>query len=119
YLIEKQVAVEQEKIQVDPVVIQSTQPTVEEVLVKSLRLPFRYQTISNSQMLGDVPYFDSSRFINTLPDVLIEDLHPKEIGELLKYASGITPGEGLGDSNDDFYIRGFRRNAIYIDGFRS
>lgn len=91
----------------------------EEVLVESLRYPFRYQTISNSQMLGDVSYFDSSRFINTLPSALLDDARPKEVGEALKYASGITPGDGLGDSNDDFYIRGFRRHAIYIDGFRS
>lgn len=119
YLIEKPIAVEPTENPVAPLEVKPELPTVEELLVKSIRLPFRYQTITNSQMLGDVPYFDSSRFINTLPDVLIDDLHPKEMGDLLKYASSVTPGHGLGDSNDDFYIRGFRRHALYVDGYRS
>ncbi|MBK8187772.1 MAG: Plug domain-containing protein [Cellvibrio sp.] len=29
-----------------------------------------------------------------------------------------TSSDGLNDSNDDFYIRGFKRNSIYLDGFR-
>jgi iron complex outermembrane receptor protein len=119
YIIEKSVVVEPVENSITPEEITPELPAVEELLVKSIRLPFRYQTITNSQMLGDVPYFDSSRFINTLPDVLIDDLHPKEMGELLKYASSVTLGHGLGDSNDDFYIRGFRRHALYVDGYRS
>lgn len=38
--------------------------------------------------------------------------------DAIKYASGITSSDGLNDSNDDFYIRGFKRNSIYLDGFR-
>jgi outer membrane receptor for monomeric catechols len=40
-------------------------------------------------------YFDSARFINVLPQRLIEDQKAGEIGDLLKYASGITPGDGV------------------------
>jgi iron complex outermembrane recepter protein len=91
---------------------------IEEVLVSARQLPFRYNTVANTQMDGDIAYFDSSRFINFLPQQLIQDVQPKELSELLKYASGITLGDGLADSNDDVFIRGFQRHAIYIDGFR-
>lgn len=91
---------------------------IEEVIVTSTRLPFRYHTIANSQIDGGIAYFDSSRFINILPKQLLEDQQPSELGGLLKYASGITPGDGLADSNDDAFIRGFQRHAIYLDGFR-
>lgn len=91
---------------------------IEEVIVTSTRLPFRYHTIANSQIDGGIAYFDSSRFISILPKQLLDDQQPSELGDLLKYASGITPGDGLADSNDDVFIRGFQRHAIYLDGFR-
>jgi iron complex outermembrane recepter protein len=53
-----------------------------------------------------------------LPQTLIQDQQPADLGDLLKYASGITPGDGVSDSNDDVFIRGFQRHAIYVDGFR-
>lgn len=93
-------------------------PHVEELLVHARALPFRYQTIQHSQVLGDVAYFDSSRFLNVIPQTLVADAHPREIADVLTLASSITPGDGLGDSNDDVYIRGFQRHALYLDGFR-
>lgn len=91
---------------------------MEELEVRGTRLPYRYNTQANSQIDGGIAYFDSSRFINILPQQLFEDQQPVELGELLKYASGITPADGLMDTNDDAFIRGFHRHAIYLDGFR-
>lgn len=105
---------------VAPVVAPPTPPTpdvIEEVLVTT-SLPFRYQTIANSQVDGGIAYFDSSRFINTIPAQLLQDQQPKELMDVLKYASGITPGDGMADTNDDMFIRGFQRHAVYLDGFR-
>ncbi len=91
---------------------------IEEVIVRGVRFPLRYNTLAHTQLRGGMNYFDSARFINVLPQRLIEDQKAGEIGDLLKYASGITPGDGVSDSNDDVFIRGFRRHAIYVDGFR-
>jgi iron complex outermembrane recepter protein len=94
------------------------QPQREEVIVTSIRYPFRYQTVSNTHLDGAATSFNSSRFLNIIPNELIEDQQPAELGDVLKYASGITPGDGIADSNDDIFIRGFQRHALYIDGFR-
>ncbi|MFT7561277.1 MAG: iron complex outermembrane receptor protein [Flavobacteriales bacterium] len=109
----------------EPVVVSSepppethVEPAIDEILVVGTQYPFRYTTVSNTQLHGAVPYFDSSRFLNTIPQTLIRDRQPKELSEVLEYASGITPGDGVSDSNDDVYIRGFQRHAIYVDGFR-
>ena len=91
---------------------------VEEVLVRARSYPLRYNTITHSQILGDVAYFDSSRFINVLPEKLLVDVQPQDVAQVLKYASGVTPGDGLGGTNDDLYVRGFQRHAVYVDGFR-
>lgn len=80
--------------------------------------PFRYNTIAHTQNQSGRPYFDASRFLNIIPQQLIKDQQANELADVLKFASGITPGDGVADSNDDIYIRGFRRHAIYIDGFR-
>lgn len=90
----------------------------EELIVTAPKYPFRYNTITNTQTLGDIPYFDSARFLNVLPHTLIEDQQALEIGEVTKYASSITPSDGFSDSNDDMVIRGFQRHANYIDGYR-
>ncbi|MFT5084718.1 MAG: iron complex outermembrane receptor protein [Lentisphaeria bacterium] len=100
--------------------ITATSPNtmVEEVVVSGLQYPFRYNTITNTQMYGNIAVFDTARFINTLPSPLIMDQAPNDLIDLLKYSSGITPADGLADSNDDFYVRGFPRLGVYVDGFR-
>lgn len=90
----------------------------EVVVVGRLSFPFRYNTVTNSQVQGDIAYFDSSRFLNVIPQQLIRDQQATDLAQVLKFASGITPGDGLSDTNDDLFIRGFGRHAIYVDGFR-
>ena len=91
---------------------------IHEIIVKATRYPKRYSTITNSQLNGHYASFSSARFINTLPSTLIRDQQPSEMSDLLQFASGVTPGNGLADTNDDFYIRGFPRFGLYVDGLR-
>lgn len=93
-------------------------PSIDEILVVGSQYPFRYNTITNTQLHGAVPYFDSSRFLNVIPQSLIRDQQPQSLEDVLKFASAITPGDGISDSNDDVYLRGFQRHAMYLDGFR-
>lgn len=93
-------------------------PKLDEVLVLGSAYPSRYTTLANTQLHSGVSYFDSSRFLNILPQQLLEDQQPQDLADLLKYASGVSSSDGQADTNDDVFIRGFQRNAIYIDGFR-
>lgn len=102
----------------DPPQLTIAPPKLDEVLVRGNIFPSRYTTISNTQLHSGVAYFDSARFLSILPQNLIQDQQPEDLADLLKYASGVSSGDGLADTNDDVFIRGFQRNATYIDGFR-
>ncbi|MES2672930.1 MAG: TonB-dependent receptor [Pseudomonadota bacterium] len=114
YIIYKKVA----DVKIKPNATEDSSQAIEEIVVTGLSYPFRYHTLTNTQSQGGLNYFDSSRFINAIPQTLIKDQQPADLGDLLKYASGITPGDGISDTNDDVYIRGFERHAMYLDGFR-
>ncbi|MEY4590424.1 MAG: hypothetical protein RL497_2500 [Pseudomonadota bacterium] len=96
----------------------ATQPIEEVVVIGYLMYPFRYTTVSNSQQQARVAYFDSVRFANVLPQQLIADQQTEDFSEVLKYASGVMPADGLSDTNDDIFIRGFHRSALFLDGYR-
>lgn len=102
----------------DSVKITPAPQTVEEVVITGVRFPFLYNTITNSQQQNAMSYYDPSRFLNVIPQSLIQDQQPTDLNDVLKFASGITPGDGVSDTNDDVFIRGFQRHAIYVDGFR-
>ena len=91
---------------------------LEEVIVTGINLPLRYNTVTSSQVHNGLSVYDTARFLSVLPQALIEDQAPTDIMELLRNSSSITPADGLADTNDDFYIRGFPRNALYWQGFR-
>lgn len=91
---------------------------IEEVVVYAPVYPFRYNTLANTQFGNGAAVYDNSRFHTVLPAPLIADLMPLEMADLLKNGSGISPADGRADTNDDFYIRGFPRHALYLDGFR-
>lgn len=95
-----------------------TTPMEEVVVTGYLNYPLRYTTVRNSQQKANVDYFDAVRFTNVIPEQLIADQQAEDFSEVLKYASGIMPGDGLADTNDDLYMRGFHRSAVFIDGFR-
>lgn len=97
----------------------AAQTEIEEIVVLGyLTYPFRYTTVRNSQLQANVNYFDSVRFTNVLPQQLISDQHTEDLSEVIKFASGVMPADGLADTNDDIYIRGFQRAAIFLDGVR-
>ncbi len=91
---------------------------LEELIVKGRRLPHRYTTVTSSQVHSGLSVYDSSRFINSIPGTLIEDQKSNDLVSILRLGSGVTPGDGLANSNDDFYIRGFPRFGLYLDGYR-
>ena len=88
------------------------------LVVGAATLPFRYTSLVNSLTHSNVQVFDSVRKINTLSERLIVERKPQELFEILKHSSSVAPADGYADSNDDFYIRGFPRHAVYVDGFR-
>lgn len=91
----------------------------EEIFVTAARYPFRYTTLtSSSDRSNALSIYNGARFLNVVPRQFIVDQQPSDLVDVLKHTSGITPGDGLADSNDDFFIRGFARDAIYIDGIR-
>ncbi|HEY6529796.1 MAG TPA: TonB-dependent receptor [Cellvibrionaceae bacterium] len=93
-------------------------PIEEVVVVGYLTYPFRYTTVRNSQQQANVSYFDSVRFTNVVPQQLIADQQTEDFAEVLKYASGVMPADGLSDTNDDIYMRGFHRSSLFLDGLR-
>lgn len=92
--------------------------TPEETIVLGQQFPFYYQTLVNSQTRNGVSYFDAGRYLQLLPLELIHDIAPNNLTDALHYSSGITPGDGLANTNDDFYVRGFQRQAMHVDGFK-
>lgn len=118
YLIQRATPVAAAPVAPTPSAPTSTAAIEEVVVTAYLTYPFRYTTVSNSHQQSNVPYFDSVRFANVLPQQLIADQQTDDFAEVLKYASGVMPGDGLADTNDDLYMRGFHRNGIFIDGFR-
>ena len=91
---------------------------LEEVVVTGRFISPRYPTIVNSQLRNGVSVFDSSRVHQLVPQALMQDVIPNQLLDVLSYISGITPGDGFAGSNDDFYIRGFPRQALHVDGYK-
>lgn len=90
----------------------------EEIIVTGLKYPFRYQTIANTENRNGVSLFDSSRVHNVIPATLLNDQIVENLSDALRFSSGATEADGLFDSNDDFYVRGFARHNLYLDGIR-
>lgn len=93
-------------------------PPLEEIVVTAQSYPNRYHTLQHSFEHSGVSSFDSIRVHSTLTQKLIDDQNVSEVRDVLHFSSGITLGDGYGDTNDDFYIRGFPRHSIYLDSYR-
>lgn len=91
---------------------------LEEVIVTGRRLPARYPNAVNSYVRGGVSGFDSVRFHQFINQPLMRDVVALSVPEALMFSSGITPGDGLGGSNDDFFLRGFPRHGLHRDDFK-
>ncbi|WP_236986665.1 TonB-dependent receptor [Marinagarivorans cellulosilyticus] len=91
---------------------------LEEVVVTGRFTSQRYPTIVNSQLRNGVPIFDAARVHQLIPQQLMQDVAPNRLLDVLTYTSGITPGDGFAGSNDDFYMRGFPRDALHVNGYK-
>ena len=90
----------------------------EETIIVGESIPTRYPLSINSLDRNGISHFDSSRFHNIAGKNFINDLEPESLIALLEYSSGATKAHGLGGTNDDYHIRGYRRKSLYVDGFR-
>ncbi|WP_334027669.1 TonB-dependent siderophore receptor [Alteromonas sp. P256] len=66
----------------------------------------------------DLSFLENPRNVSFIPEQLVLDRKITTIEEALRNAPGVSAGDGFGGTTDDFFIRGFRRNASYRNGFR-
>ncbi|MEP1385127.1 MAG: TonB-dependent siderophore receptor [Paraglaciecola sp.] len=79
----------------------------------------RYIVDSTKSLTGfPVDFLDLPRVVNIIPEQLILDQKITDLSEALRNSPGISLSDGFGGTNDDFLIRGFRRNTVYRNGFR-
>ncbi|WP_448501234.1 TonB-dependent siderophore receptor [Sphingomonas sp.] len=79
----------------------------------------RYRIEDSSALTGfPVDFLELPRIISVIPEQLILDQKITDLSEALRNTPGVALADGFGGTRDDFFIRGFRRNAIYRNGFR-
>lgn len=79
----------------------------------------RYVVESTKSLTGfPLDFLDLPRVVNIIPEQVILDQKITDLSEALRNSPGISLGDGFGGTNDDFLIRGFRRNTVYRNGFR-
>ncbi|RMB08417.1 TonB-dependent siderophore receptor [Eilatimonas milleporae] len=79
----------------------------------------RYIVSEGDPVTGlDLDFLENPRNVTILPEQLILDRKITDLQEALRNVPGIADGDGFGGTNDDFFLRGFRRNAVYRNGFR-
>lgn len=66
----------------------------------------------------DLSFLENPRNVTLIPEQLMLDRKITTLEEALRNAPGVSAGDGFGGTNDDFFMRGFRRNAVYRNGFR-
>lgn len=65
----------------------------------------------------DLDFLELPRVVENVSNKLILDQGGLNLDDVLRNVSGITQGSGVDGLNDDFFIRGFRRDTVYRDGF--
>lgn len=79
----------------------------------------RYRIEDSGALTGfQLDFLELPRVVNVIPEQLVLDQKITDLGEALRNTPGITQSDGFGGTNDDFFIRGFRRNTVYRNGFR-
>lgn len=91
---------------------------IDEVVVTGQSMPSRYSMLMRSVTQNGVSFFDSSRFHNSFSQKLIADINSHSVVDLLEYSGGVVRASGFGSTNDDYYVRGYKRQNLYVDGFR-
>ncbi|MEM0911802.1 MAG: TonB-dependent receptor [Pseudomonadota bacterium] len=78
----------------------------------------RYIVESNDALGINLDFLENPRSVSILPEQLILDRKITTLEEALRNVPGVVAGDGFGGTRDDFFLRGFRRNAEYRNGFR-
>ena len=91
---------------------------IEEVIVVGTKQQ-RYIVNSSDALTGiDLSFLENPRNVSILPEQLILDRKITTLEEALRNVPGVSAADGFGGTRDDFFLRGFRRNATYRNGFR-
>ncbi|MDZ7783760.1 MAG: TonB-dependent siderophore receptor [Halioglobus sp.] len=91
---------------------------LEEILVLGTAAE-RYRAGATSALTGlDLDFLELPRVVDVIPEQLLLDQKITELDEALRNVPGVSFSDGFGGSNNDFLIRGFRRNTIYRNGLR-
>ncbi|MFV0277326.1 MAG: TonB-dependent receptor plug domain-containing protein, partial [Parahaliea sp.] len=91
---------------------------MEEIIVRGTNQS-RYIVNEPDPVTGlDLDFLENPRSVTVLPEQLILDRKITTLEEALRNVPGVVAGDGFGGTRDDFFIRGFRRNAEYRNGFR-
>lgn len=79
----------------------------------------RYVTQPSDAISGiTLDFLENPRSVTSIQEQLLLDRKITFLEEALRNAPSVVAGDGFGGTRDDFFIRGFRRNAEYRDGFR-
>ena len=66
----------------------------------------------------DTPLLDIPQSIQVVPQQVIEDQQANRLEDVLRNVSGVSAGDGFGDSTERFTIRGFAQDTTLVNGFR-
>lgn len=79
----------------------------------------RYRSDNTRSLSGiDLGFLELPRVVEIIPEQILLDQKVTELEEALRNVPGISFSDGFGGSNNDFPIRGFRRNTVYRNGLR-
>lgn len=79
----------------------------------------RYRIEDSSALTGfQLDFLENPRIVNVIPEQLVLDRKITDLEEALRNTPGVSNSDGFGGTNDDFFLRGFRRNVVYRNGFR-
>lgn len=85
---------------------------LEEILVLGTAAE-RYRAGATSALTGlDLDFLELPRVVDVIPEQLLLDQKITELDEALRNVPGVSFSDGIRGSNNDFLIRGFRRNTI-------
>lgn len=99
--------------------VDSSDPAViEEVLVVGTPAD-RYGDGRTTALTGlPLDFLDLPRVVDVIPEQLLLDQKVTNLNDALRNSPGIAASDGFGGTQNDFFMRGFRRNTVYRDGLR-
>ena len=82
--------------------------------------PNRYRATPGDALTGlELSFLELPRVVEIITEQLLLDQKITELEEALRNIPGVSQSDGFGGSNNDFFIRGFRRNTVYTNGLRT